>query len=437
MPINPNIALGVQPMQIQMPDPNANMNALARALQIKGAMAEGDLNAMRLDGLRRDTDRKNKMYSLLEQDYASPEEREGALLKGGYITEAGTLAKNRQDAAKAKADAEAKQVETAHKRYELAGQAMGWLRQNPTLENAQAALQYLVTTGGMPKDHADQAMARLQSNPAGVAQFADMVFRTALSAKDQLPTIQTRNTGGSTDTIAVDPVTQQARVVNSVQNTQSPDSVASVAEQRRAHNMADSRAREANANGRVPAGYRQKADGTLEFIPGGPADPNAAKRAAPTEFQGKAGMFGARAAEADRIITDLQGKYSPAGISSKQAVGRTPLIGGALEAGANLVLSPESQKAEQAQRDFINAVLRLESGAAIAESEFANAQKQYFPQPGDSPQVIAQKAQNRKTAIQGLANNARPGAVERTGGATGSFDVSPDIDALVRKYGGK
>jgi len=36
-------------------------------------------------------------------------------------------------------------------------------------------------------------------------------------------------------------------------------------------------------------------------------------------------------------------------------------------------------------------VLRKESGAAIAASEFDNAEKQYFPQPGDSDQVISQK----------------------------------------------
>jgi hypothetical protein len=121
-------------------------------------------------------------------------------------------------------------------------------------------------------------------------------------------------------------------------------------------------------------------------------------------------MFGNRAEEADKIIAALEGKYSPTGINTKQALGRTPLLGGALEAAGNVALSDNSQKAEQAQRDFVNAVLRLESGAAIAAGEFDNASKQYFPQPGDSQAVITQKAQNRKTAIQGLKNNARPGA---------------------------
>jgi hypothetical protein len=76
---------------------------------------------------------------------------------------------------------------------------------------------------------------------------------------------------------------------------------------------------------------------------------------------------------------------------------------------ANKNLSPEYQKFDQAQRDFINATLRRESGAAIAESEFQNARKQYFPQPGDTADRIAQKKANRETAIRGIAASAGQG----------------------------
>ena len=169
---------------------------------------------------------------------------------------------------------------------------------------------------------------------------------------------------------------------------------------------ADQRARESIAQGRVPAGYRQNLDGTMSFIPGGPADPSVIKKGAPTEFQGKSALFGARAQESDRILQELDGQYSPMGINAKQGAGKTPLIGGLMEAGANAALSPSSQRAEQAQRDFVNAVLRQESGASISQGEFDNARKQYFPQPGDSPDVIKQKAQNRGIAIRGLLGNA-------------------------------
>lgn len=117
-----------------------------------------------------------------------------------------------------------------------------------------------------------------------------------------------------------------------------------------------------------------------------------------TEAQAKANLFGGRMVEADQILNDLEGKYKPWAVSSKLGLENTPMIGGALAAGANMVMSPVNQQAEQAQRDFINAVLRRESGAAISKSEFDNAFKQYFPQPGDSQKVIAQKRRNRQIA---------------------------------------
>lgn len=146
----------------------------------------------------------------------------------------------------------------------------------------------------------------------------------------------------------------------------------------------------------------------------------AAKDKAPTEFQGKSATFGARAEEANRILDSLAGKYSPAAINSKLSVQEWPLVGGALGAATNkFALSPETQQAEQAQRDFVNAILRQESGAAIGAGEFDNARKQYFPQPGDSAAVIQQKARNRAAAVQGLKVNAGKAA----------FSVAPPAKA--------
>lgn len=72
-------------------------------------------------------------------------------------------------------------------------------------------------------------------------------------------------------------------------------------------------------------------------------------------------------------------------------------------AGAPSILqSAERQQYEQAQRNFLNAVLRKESGAVISPEEFSSGAKQYFPQAGDSTGVLAQKTQNRNTAISGL-----------------------------------
>lgn len=134
------------------------------------------------------------------------------------------------------------------------------------------------------------------------------------------------------------------------------------------------------------------------------------------EYQGKSTGFGMRAAESSRIIEEVGqgGKVQPSLL--KRAAEAVPLVGEGLGMAANHLQSPEQQQIEQAQRDFINAVLRQESGAVIADTEFANARKQYFPQPGDSAEVIEQKRANREAAINGFRISAGPGA-RNIGGA--------------------
>lgn len=122
-----------------------------------------------------------------------------------------------------------------------------------------------------------------------------------------------------------------------------------------------------------------------------------------TEFQGKAALYGTRSAQSDKVLKALEDKISTAGLAAGQATG----------VAGNALMSSEQQRVSQAQRDFVNAVLRQESGAVISDAEFANAKQQYFPAPGDSPQVVAQKRANRQLAIKGFARMAGPnGAVD-------------------------
>ncbi len=67
---------------------------------------------------------------------------------------------------------------------------------------------------------------------------------------------------------------------------------------------------------------------------------------------------------------------------------------------ANKLLSPAQQQAAQAMRSFITAKLRKESGAAISPTEFSDARKTYFPQLGDSQEVLLQKKATRDLVLQ-------------------------------------
>jgi len=124
-----------------------------------------------------------------------------------------------------------------------------------------------------------------------------------------------------------------------------------------------------------------------------------------TEGQAKANLFGTRMSEADRIINELESQGTTAPSFLQQMTGGSGVMGRAATATA----SPQQQQVDQAQRDFINAVLRRESGASISPAEFDNARLQYFVQPGDSKEVIAQKKRNRLTATEGMLSEVPEG----------------------------
>jgi len=64
--------------------------------------------------------------------------------------------------------------------------------------------------------------------------------------------------------------------------------------------------------------------------------------------------------------------------------------------------SDDRQLFDQAERNFINATLRRESGSEIKSEEFDNARQQYIPLPGDSTAVLEAKRLNREQVYTGL-----------------------------------
>lgn len=143
-----------------------------------------------------------------------------------------------------------------------------------------------------------------------------------------------------------------------------------------------------------------------------------------TEAQGNATAFGMRAKESNALLSQLEKSgttntgITRSAISS--TVGMTPFIGDKLEQGVSSAMNvlpsflggpnAAQQETDQARRNFVTAVLRKESGAAISPSEFANEAQKYFPQPGDSDKVIKQKQDARELAIKALEIQAGPGA---------------------------
>ncbi len=465
MALDSSIVLQYRPVQIENP-----MNALAQAYQIKGAQAQNALADMNIQAHQKALDDQN---ALAEIARASFDQQKGAIDPARYRTgmlqrglvsqlQAFDKAQLEQEGTRAKIDADKAKVkdsELARTRESIKarGQVLGSLLLKPqvTHDDVAGAMQTLVNNGHMSSEQAVDAMSRVPADPAQLRPFLENARNQVLEIDKQLPTFSTVDTGGKIVRFQQLPG-QAPTQIGEIEKTAAPQQatfqntddgkqiitykvengvrteVGRIKKSATPGEMLNYNAKMAEiANGgKPPQGYRWAGNGTLEAIPGGPGDPKVKDSGPPTEFQGKSGIFGARAEEANRVLESLNGEYSPFGINVKQGAGGVWGIGGALEMGANKRLSPKTQQAEQAQRDFINAVLRQESGASIAPSEFDNAKKQYFPQPGDSPEVIAQKSRNRQIAVEGLKRNAGKAAFSANGSPASAPAAAPTRSSI-------
>lgn len=118
-----------------------------------------------------------------------------------------------------------------------------------------------------------------------------------------------------------------------------------------------------------------------------------------------AATYGKRMQQAEAVFTQLANNgYDPT--DKKSGLQRMSIRGMSLVPDR---LKGESfKRQEQAESNFLSAVLRKESGAAISLSEREEASKQYFPREGDTPEVLRQKAENRALAIEGMRAGAGP-----------------------------
>lgn len=159
-----------------------------------------------------------------------------------------------------------------------------------------------------------------------------------------------------------------------------------------------------NQQGEVPDNAAPTAVLSQEVLPGQPAYSVTEQTGAPrfTPQQAEAAGF------ADRLYISsliIEGQLESALSLSESMLSDVPMFG-------NYLIDDGTQQLQQAQRDFVNAKLRRESGAAIADSEFASAELQYFPIPGDGPDVIAQKKANRELVYNGLVRESGPAYVQ-------------------------
>lgn len=257
MAIDARIAMGYQAPQFENP-----LAQLAQVMQIKGIQNQNRLADLKFQEAERglaEERNTNELYRLAVGEDGTLDRNKLYTLAGqrGMGSKIPAWQKQFSDADKATAEVGKTKAETSKISQEAVTKALDNNRQTLSYVNdPQTAAQWVAAGFSDPvigpifsrSGSLEQAIARIPQDPQG---FADWKRQNGLGIEKYIeqskPNVQIRNTGGTTDTLAINPWTGVGQVTGSVRNTQSPDSVASVAAQIRGQNLTDARGREANS----------------------------------------------------------------------------------------------------------------------------------------------------------------------------------------------
>jgi len=140
-----------------------------------------------------------------------------------------------------------------------------------------------------------------------------------------------------------------------------------------------------------------------------------------TDNQSKAGTFAVRMDQAENVFSFTDPATGAVTLESKKRF--LPFVPDSLK-------SQDRREFEQAERNFITAVLRRESGAAIADSEFEDARRIYIPVAGDSQDILQRKAASRAAVMQGMKNES-VGAFEQLQASLQTQSAPVDLGTYV------
>jgi hypothetical protein len=459
MPIDPSIATRIRPAEI--PDPMAQYG---RAMQLKGMIGQQDLQEMQREELRRDTAERETLAGVY-RDALDPDGtlNRPRLLSGvarsglgakipGLQQSFATMDKTGADLANVRSQTSERDLKSRRDGLNFTAQQFGAVLSNPnwTDDDIVGAAARIAASGAMPAEQVKSVIDTFPwGNRAALEQRLRQGITSAMSAADQLaaqmPKLVERSDGQVKSFADVNPLTNPGGPAP-LQMRATPESMLTDERARtegglnrgvtmRGQNLTDARARETQGAADRAVTYQQREDGSYVALPTRVAPGasvtgitvNDAATGAPlrgkgatttlTEGQSKALVFGSRMADADRAMRAaaetpggvLSGATDRPGYIKRTAqatVGMMPIVGDKLSAAAgsalNFTQSDAQQSVENAEVNFLTAVLRRESGAVISPSEFATGELLYFPRLGDSPQRIAQKARNRQMATQGI-----------------------------------
>jgi len=169
-------------------------------------------------------------------------------------------------------------------------------------------------------------------------------------------------------------------------------------------------------------------DGTVQFSSGS----GAASLPKTTEGEKSAAGYLSRMRASEKLLDELSVDGPAVRNMTSFFVGGTNFEG--------MALNERQGKILQAQRDWVRAKLRKESGAVIGADEMAEEIRTYFPLPGEGPELTEQKRQARKAAerqfeIMGGAASPQADKTEKVPQTFEQFAADPGVQEAAKKAG--
>lgn len=130
----------------------------------------------------------------------------------------------------------------------------------------------------------------------------------------------------------------------------------------------------------------------------------------PTEFQAKAGLYFGSMQQASQTLNKLEDSGADIAPSTMEMVapGQT---------GANIARGADRRSYVQAQRQWIDSINRVRSGANLPEIEYDRAVMTFFPQYNDDAETIKQKRLARENEEALMAQAAGPALPQQPQGS--------------------
>lgn len=308
--IDPNIALGVKPIQVENP-----MNQYAALSQIQGNQQAQQLNELKMRQAQQEFDTSNALANAYK-GAITPEGNVNynALIPSLASSGAGSaipgVLKTKKETEQAAAILEKTQTETKAEKLKLIREKTADLINNPSPENIKAHAQDGLIQGAWGLEQANAFVQQALSIP--INQRAAFFKEQSLNAEKRVTTAETQRHNKTTENISAGHL--------------------GVAQANLAINQ--EKAGREKTMGTIPAGYRLAADGkSLEAMPGGPTT----VALPPKEIQKREASFpqatsAVKAIEtkSDSFIKDLEKLRNHPGLSQITGLvqGRLPAVTG-------------------------------------------------------------------------------------------------------------